>query len=509
MDVIHGLLLLLGVLLVSRLFKKRPLGSLPPGPKGLPFVGSVFDIPLTYQWLTFAEWSKKWGNIMSVKILDESFVILNSAEYAIDILDKKSAIYSSRGRVPVAGDMIGWSEAMILQPYGQRMREIRKLFGQVMGNPKRVERFQHLVEEETQQFLVHLSEHADSLSLEIKKLAGTIIVMIAYGYKSSGDDDLIIKTVDKSMEDFGVIFAPGAFMADAFPFLRHVPSWFPGAGWKKAAMKYRETFFAMVELPYKWVREQMAAGTTHPSFASALLEGNEDVEREYLIKMTAASLYAGGADTTVAAITNFFLAMTCFPDVQMKALAELDAVIGQDRLPSIADKDRLPYLHSIMLEVLRWMPVAPMGFPHQLIEDDVHEGYFLPKGTLVLVNIWKILHDPTLYSDPMTFNPARFLATPDKEAERDPRDFAFGFGRRKCPGIFFAEASIFAAIAETLAVYNISKATDANGNIIEPRVEPSGTVISHPAPFQCKITVRSDKAQTLLDGVRSGAPESQ
>lgn len=108
---------------------------------------------------------------MSVKILDESFVILNSAEYAVDILDKKSAIYSSRGRVPVAGDMIGWSEAMILQPYGQRMREIRKLFGQVMGNPKRVERFQHLVEEETQQFLVHLSERADSLSLEIKKYA--------------------------------------------------------------------------------------------------------------------------------------------------------------------------------------------------------------------------------------------------------------------------------------------------------------------------------------------------
>lgn len=106
---------------------------------------------------------------MSVKILNESFVVLSSAEYAIDILEKKSAIYSSRGRVPVAGDMIGWSEAMILQPYGQRMREIRKLFGQVMGNSKRVERFQHLVEEETQQFLVHLSERAESLALEIKK----------------------------------------------------------------------------------------------------------------------------------------------------------------------------------------------------------------------------------------------------------------------------------------------------------------------------------------------------
>ncbi len=106
---------------------------------------------------------------MSVKILGESFVILNSAEYAIDILEKKSAIYSSRSSAPVAGDMVGWSDVMILQPYGQRMREIRKLFGQVMGNSKRVERFQYLVEEETQQFLVHLSERSDSLASEIKK----------------------------------------------------------------------------------------------------------------------------------------------------------------------------------------------------------------------------------------------------------------------------------------------------------------------------------------------------
>lgn len=70
------------------------------------------------------------------------------------------------------------------------------------------------------------------------------------------------------------------------------------------------------------------------------------------------------------------------------------------------------------------------GFPHQLTEDDVHAGYFIPKGTLVMVNIWNLLHDPQTYADPTTFNPDRFIATSEREAERDPRDFAFGFGRR-------------------------------------------------------------------------------
>ena len=142
--------------------------------------------------------------------------------------------------------------------------------------------------------------------------------------------------------------------------------------------------------------------------------------------------------------------MSCYPEVQRKAQAELDAVIGPDRLPTLADRERLPYLNAVMLEVLRWIPVAPMGnasfssaeaypivtserapgFPHQLIEDDVHAGYFIPKGTLVMVNIWDLLHDPKTYADPMTFNPDRFIATPGREVERDPRDFAFGFGRR-------------------------------------------------------------------------------
>ena len=106
---------------------------------------------------------------MSFTMLGQPFVGLNTPQHALDMLEKKSAIYSSRAPLPVAGDMIGWSEAMITQPYGPRMRELRKLFGQVMGSPKRVERFQYLVEEETRQFLVGLGDRTDRLVPEIKK----------------------------------------------------------------------------------------------------------------------------------------------------------------------------------------------------------------------------------------------------------------------------------------------------------------------------------------------------
>ena len=78
----------------------------------------------------------------------------------------------------------------------------------------------------------------------------------------------------------------------------------------------------------------------------------------------------------------------------------------------------------------------------------------------------------------MTYNPDRFLGTPSRPAERDPRDFAFGFGRRICPGKELADASIFMTLAMVLSVFNIEKAKDSTGKILEPVAEYTSGVIS-------------------------------
>ncbi len=80
--------------------------------------------------------------------------------------------------------------------------------------------------------------------------------------------------------------------------------------------------------------------------------------------------------------------MTVFPDVQRKAQEEIDRVIGANRLPTAQDRENLPYINAIVKEVLRWQPVAPMGLPHTSTEEDVCEGYLIPKGAMVLANVW-------------------------------------------------------------------------------------------------------------------------
>ena len=90
----------------------------------------------------------------------------------------------------------------------------------------------------------------------------------------------------------------------------------------------------------------------------------------------------------VATFYTFLLAMAMYPDVQRRAQVELDATVGQDRLPRLSDRDSLPYLNALFNEVLRWQVVAQLAFPHQSIADDEYKGYFIPKGTVILANVW-------------------------------------------------------------------------------------------------------------------------
>ena len=83
-----------------------------------------------------------------------------------------------------------------------------------------------------------------------------------------------------------------------------------------------------------------------------------------------------------------FLAMALYPEVQKKAQAELDTIVGSDRLPTFEDRDSLVYINAIVQESLRWFNVTPLGISHRSVEDDVVLGYFVPAGTILVANIW-------------------------------------------------------------------------------------------------------------------------
>jgi len=179
----------------------------------------------------------------------------------------------------------------------------------------------------------------------------------------------------------------------------------------------------------------------------------------------------------------FVYLMMNHPEVQRRAQEEIDSVIGGQRLADFEDRASLPYVDAVLRETMRWRPVAPLGVPHATTEDDVYEGYHIPKGVIVLANLWAMSQDEKKYPNPEAFIPERFLQD-DGTLNEDTISWSFGFGRRICPGRYVADASLWAAMVCILTLFRIEK-TEGSEN-----VEWMKGVTTHPLPFPCAFVPR-------------------
>jgi len=476
--------------------------KLPPGPRRLPLIGNVHQMPTETPWKTFAEWSKTYGDIMHVDIIGQPIIIINTAEIAKDLMDRRATIYSDRPHFVMANDLVGYGETFVLQPYGDNWRKQRRLVAQDFSSAK-IPRYHGLQEKEARILVRNILKDPSSLESQIKLRIGIIIIRVTYGYYIQDENDPFLATPLIAMENFSKATAPGNFLVDFIPSLRYIPRWMPGSGFLNTADDWHKIVMDATWNPYEWCKNNLSTGKTlMPNLCGNMLQekGDEmDSDTEAKLGWAASGVMGGGLDTNMSSALTFFMAMILNPRIQSKAQAEIDSVIGQDRLPNINDRANLPYVRSIMAEVFRWSPAIPLCIPHALTEDDTYDGHFLPKGALVMPNVWQMLHDPEIYPDPMEFRPERFNGS---EAEMDKvNDLVFGFGRRVCPGMHFAEGTLFAIIATTLATCEILPGLDANGQEVLPKYAYTPGTITFPESFTLRLKPRSSQATTLLSEV--------
>ncbi|THH03763.1 hypothetical protein EW146_g10348 [Bondarzewia mesenterica] len=343
------ILLALGSWFVRRIIVQRRKAPLPPGPQGWPLIGNFMSLPRNRRWETFAEWEMKWGSIIHISAFGKHLIVVNNGKTAVEMLNKKSNIYSDRPAFVMVGELVGWNNSITLSPYGDRLRKSRAMVQRVIGSRVDVKEYHSYIEAEA--------------------TSGAIILRISYGYCTLEDDDPLVNLADVTITQFSEAGEVGKWLVDITPAMKYIPAWFPGAAFKKNAAQWKKNVIEMVTRPYDLVKYRMADNTALPSFTSNLLEGREVTpEQEDLIKWAAVSLYGGGADTVVSAMSTFFLAMTLYPEVQQRAQLEIDSVVGNDRLPTL--DDHLPYVEAIVSEVLRWGTVVPLGIRTFLTSED-------------------------------------------------------------------------------------------------------------------------------------------
>jgi len=210
-------------------------------------------------------------------------------------------------------------------------------------------------------------------------MLGQVVMSIAYGIDALPENDPYVEGAEKMMKALAVASTQEAALLDAIPWLIKLPSWVPGARFKRYAQEWYPLVARAAKAPYDKVKRELAAGTAIPCVAANTilkLDENSTEEDKWIASSVPESLYMASVDTSVSGMITFILAMTLYPDVQRKAQAEIDQIVGNSRLPKFSDEGALPYVQAVLKETLRWHPVTPLAVSHRVTESDTYEGYY-------------------------------------------------------------------------------------------------------------------------------------
>jgi cytochrome P450 len=501
-------------------------------------IGNKRDVPPKYPWIKFKEWSEVYGPIYTIWFGRRPTVIISDPHVAVALMEKRSQKYSSRPRFVVMGEVY-WNMASILvQPYSKEWSVRRKLLHTAL-TPRALQNYFPVQEAEACRLCYFLLNKPDQWEQLLDWMTASIVFSIAYGHRIDSMDSWVIRQRMDIMHYNATLNVPGKFLAESFPVLKYIPDFL--APWKRE-VKRRGAIEAGANMRLaQFVKQEMEeaekSGTSLPNSLCRQLHENRAKDPQAFALLSdrdfsfiPGSLFGAGADTTASTLCSAFLALVTHPETLEAAHAELDHVVGKQRMPTFEDEAQLPYIRALCKETLRWRPVAVLGgTPHATSEADTYEGYHIPKGTNILGNTWAINHNERYYPNSHHFNPLRFLdvdpatllylpksyitSTPQEKGTPHPSKLghsSFGWGRRICPGADLASNNLFIALASLLWTCDIMP----KKGVVYDIWDYVGGFNIRPRHFQCEIRVRSEGHERVLGeryreavGVMEGFPE--
>jgi cytochrome P450 len=429
---------------------KKKMANLPPGPMTLPILGNFYMLTPDPKTGTppvhkhFWNISRKFGGVVSFYFGNKYTVILSTPEAIKEALKDKSQIFAGRF-VPESMNIITRGVGIALQPDLERWKRARSALQTAVTSKKAGEvKAPPIINEEVQCTIVDFVKRAQNnqpidLRLEMKRESLNVILRAAFGFRYGSVNEefnevqYIIGKIFESISagnpsDYMPIFRPffGKFVSDL-----------------QAVTDRRDKMIK------SWVddhKKTLDASAPRDFVDEMLIKQKEIGLTDDDIIVILWDMMAGGIDTSATSMEILIYLLINHPHVQKKLHDELDSVVGPNRLPTLDDIPKLPYLLAVICEQFRHKHFAPFGIPHATNQATTLQGYNIPKGAQVMPNLYALHHDPKYWKNPNEFRPERWL-----EEEKDltkyflnaelPRSdtasykfIPFGCGMRMCVG---------------------------------------------------------------------------
>ncbi|KAK6380079.1 hypothetical protein LTS17_005267 [Exophiala oligosperma] len=436
-------------------FSNRP-SNLPEGPAGIPFFGNIFDVRGEHLHFKLTNWARLYGDFFSYKIGRTPVIVLSSPEAINDLFVKRGQKYSSRPRASNQASLITQEARIVNMPYGDRWREHRRVIHSLLGM-QTAKFFLPFQEYESRRTLKNLLDEPKAFWEEVSRFSGSITFSLLLSCRFERSDAIIPQSIGRKMQMFFNHIRPGAWLVDWIPVFDYLPDAL--APWRKQAIVVRNQIMPFYLVFYEQMKERVRNGTAPDCFITRLLSDEtkhfDEVEYAHII----AEMITAGTETTATTLQWFFKAAVLNPDSMERAQEEIDRVVGRERLPTWDDQASLPYITAMIHELHRWATATPMAFLHSTSEADVYREKSIPKGAVVIANVYGIHQDPRYFPQPDRLMPERFLDPKDPRAIPGAnlvgQHFAFSAGRRECPGRHVADASLFIMISRILWAFDI------------------------------------------------------
>ncbi|XP_072044942.1 cytochrome P450 2U1-like [Amphiura filiformis] len=465
---------------------RGPKQTLPPGPWGWPLLGYLpnFAISIYRKGLPpaqlFNSLAQKHGSVFSMYLAGKLVIVLNDFKYIKEGLHNPSLSDRPRSHLNQKDEGEGFGGASGGPWKEQRRFTLTTL--RSFGVGKR-------------SFEANISEEVDALAKEISSLNGkpfdpclwfsnaasNVICSVAFGKRFDYSDPSFKRLMKLLIESFQLVPGLSVFL----PIAKYLPSMNTLARNRNIMREFLGNVVNdhkqdhVFNDPRDYIDVYLDEIEKRQT-----LNGNSAVNDKNLLK-TIGNLLDAGTETTSTTLRWAVLYMMAFPEIQDRVHLELDSVVGRNRLPKLADKTELPFTCATLLEIQRIASIAPLGIAHSCGKDTTLGPYTIPKGSIVVPNLWAVHHDPDLWPNPDEFNPKRFLDE-DEALQENDKLIPFAIGHRICPGEHLAKMELYIFFTHLLHQFTFKKPDDS------PSLSLTGvTGLTHsPKPFLVKFVAR-------------------